>query len=81
MLVRGVSNPKNTIYFLTAYILKYSKQNHWYTISDLYEEVYKKKEMSFFNFVYCLDFLYLTDILVRKKGENEYVYKIINYKK
>lgn len=79
MIVGGVSKPTNTIFYLSAYILKYAKKMRWYTIEDLYGEVLKHINLKFKIFIYCMDFLYLCGVVEYKKEENVYVYRIINH--
>lgn len=78
MIVRDVTKPDNTIYYQSAFILKYTLKNKWYSIEELFSTVYERKKMSYKTFTYCMDFLYLSNLVEWKKGEEGYVYRIVN---
>ncbi len=78
MIIDVNKNPRESIFYLAAYILKYAEKMKWYTIEELYAVVYMQEKLKFKIFIYCLDFLYLCGVVEYSIEKQRPVYRIIN---
>ncbi len=69
MLLPDNINPKNSIYYNGALVLKIMQENKRLSISDLFVKTQEISKMSFSVLLLCLDWLYLLNIvIINKKG-------------
>ena len=62
MLIPDNIHPEHTIYYNSAFVLQSLQSKGSSDFLDLYQDVKKKKNMSFSIFILCLDWLFLTNI-------------------
>lgn len=71
MLLPDNIHPELTIYYNGSLVLMELKSQSKQKILDLYQQVKKRKDMSYPTFILCLDWLYLID--AAKIDENGWV--------
>lgn len=72
MLLPDNIHPENSIYYNGAFVLESLKKDRSFKMLDLYQEVKRKRSMTFSVFILCLDWLYLLDVAnINTKGEIE----------
>lgn len=69
MLLPDNIAPEDSIYYNGAIILKIIQEKKNMSLSDLYCEVKKQKDLSFSLLILCLDWLFLIDCVIVKNGE------------
>lgn len=62
MLIPDNIRPENTVYYNSAFVLQSLQNKGSRDFIDLYQDVKKKKNISFSLFILCLDWLFLTNI-------------------
>ena len=69
MLLPDNINPNDCIYYNAAFVLQELSFWEKRKILDLYQDISQKKEMNFFIFLLCLDWLYLINCIQMKNDE------------
>lgn len=64
MLLPDNINPRNSIYYNGALVLKIMQDNKKLSISDLFVKTQEVSKMSFSVLLLCLDWLYLLNVVV-----------------
>jgi len=68
MLLPDNINPENSIYYLAYLIIKEVKDIK--RVEELYSRARKKYNISYNNFCYCMDWLYIANVIeVKDDGE------------
>jgi hypothetical protein len=72
MLLPDNIHPDSSIYYNGAFVIDSLKVGSAYKMLDLYQDVKRKKQMSFSVFILCLDWLYLIEVArLNSDGEIE----------
>lgn len=72
MLLPDNIHPDSSIYYNGAFVIDSLKVGSTYKMLDLYQDVKRKKQMSFSVFILCLDWLYLIEVArLNSDGEIE----------
>jgi len=72
MLLPDNIHPENTIYYNGAIVLQVLQRQTKQSLLDLFQEVKKRRDMSFALFILCLDWLFLINVaILNQNGEVE----------